>query len=90
MDLTAFRVIRTGLKSLKLEIPNYEYVADQFMTTHTIFHNLESMDLNVTIRTRDLGDTVYRQTNADVQFLDNNRIQINFTRAEMPKVYISR
>jgi uncharacterized Fe-S cluster-containing radical SAM superfamily protein len=90
IDFGELNVISTGLKSVKIEIPSYKYVAKEFKTVHTIVHNLETMDLNVTIRTRNLGEDFYSVCMAKTEFIDKNRIRVTFTRAEEPKIFISK
>lgn len=90
--LPGAKISTTGLREVTIESlmsNNFVYVGSQYMTSHTIVHNLNSIDLNVNIKTKEIEDLYYRTTYADVQFINNNTIVVNFVRAESPRILIS-
>lgn len=90
VEFPDFKITNTGIRQVVIESNSVKYVAGSYMVSHVIPHDLNSMDLNITIRTKDIGDQYYRICYADIVFLDNNNIQVNFTRAEQPNIFISK
>lgn len=85
-----FKITNNGIRQVIVESNSVKYIADTYKISHVIPHDLSSKDLNITIRTKDIGDQYYRICYADIVFLDDDNIQINFTRAEQPSVFISK
>jgi len=82
----------TGFRKVKIieEKSTFEYNADFFGTEHHIVHNLGTMFLNVNVIVKSLGSDVYSTAYANIDYLNENEIIVTFTRAEMPKVFLSK
>ena len=67
----------------------YEYISEEYKTIFTLFHHLNTQNLNVKVFVKDEDTNKWTDAYVKIIYLDSNSIEIRFTEATLCKIVIS-
>lgn len=75
---------------LVIEPDSFKFSTDNYANEHIITHNLNTSDLNISVRVKDIGTPEYYMVYPKIIFMDDNNIKVLFDFSANPKIFISK